>query len=281
MVRYFFLSLNVLNSLLALAVGAVVYFGVIPLENPVARVSLPTVKETATPPEEQRMPPHRFPVTDYTVISDKNLFHPERKIPPEKQPEKAVPKPDLFLYGTLITSDTSYAFVDDKKAPYSTPGRGKRQLTLKKGDHLSGYILSEIEANRIVLVKGEEKVVVLLDDTGKRRVDESPAGPATARTDAAGIPPFPPAASSSPQAMPSPTPKVPSPGPGIAPPASRSLHRSLIPSLPQAGPSSAQTESPSAGPGMGSTDSRPTTRRGRIEAVKELKTDMQTTTAPK
>ena len=31
MVRYFFLSLNVLNSLLALAVAAIVYFAVIPL----------------------------------------------------------------------------------------------------------------------------------------------------------------------------------------------------------------------------------------------------------
>ncbi len=68
------------------------------------------------------------------MISEQNLFHPERKIPPEKQQEKAVPKPDLFLYGTLITNDASYAFVEDKKAPYSTAGRGKRQTTLKKGD---------------------------------------------------------------------------------------------------------------------------------------------------
>ena len=41
MVRYFFLSMNVLNGLLALAVAAVVYFAVIPLLNPVARISLP------------------------------------------------------------------------------------------------------------------------------------------------------------------------------------------------------------------------------------------------
>ena len=141
MVRYFFLSLNVLNSLLALAVAAVAYFAVIPLLNPVARISLPAVKGTVTSSGEQTTPSQRVPVTDYAVISDKNLFRPERKMPLETQPGKAVPKPDVVLYGTLIGDDASYAFIEDKKAPYSTPGRGKRQVTLKKGDHLSGYTL--------------------------------------------------------------------------------------------------------------------------------------------
>ena len=60
MVRYFFLSLNVLNGLLAVAVAAVVYFAVIPLLNPVARISLPAVKETAAPSGEQKTPSQPF-----------------------------------------------------------------------------------------------------------------------------------------------------------------------------------------------------------------------------
>ncbi len=135
----------------------------------------------------------------------------------------------MALYGTLIADDASLAFIEDKKAPYSTPGRGKRQTTLKKGDHLSGYIVSEIAADRIVLIKGDEKVVVMLDDKGKKRADESPAAPATARTTAVGItsssscrlhPPRQsirlPVAPSSSQAMPSSAPAAVSPGAGIA-----------------------------------------------------------------
>ncbi len=265
MVRYIFLSLNILNGLLVLAVAAVAHFAVLPLLNPVARVSLPAVRETAASSEEQKAPSHRFPVTDYTVISSKNLFHPERKLPSEKQPEKATPKPDVFLYGTLITDDASYAFIEDKKSPYSTPGRGKRQVTLKKGDHLSGYTLSEIEANRIVLVKGEDKVVVILDESEKKRTGEVSTMPATARIATGGIAPSSPTAPSSPQAKPPSVPAAASPVPGIAPPASRPL--------PQA--------ASSPGPGIGGPDSRPTTRRGMIEAVKELKTQTHTTAAPK
>jgi hypothetical protein len=218
-------------------------------------------------------------VTDYAMISDKNLFHPERKIPLEKQPEKVAPKPDVFLYGTLIADDASYAFIEDKKAPYSTPGRGKRQITLKKGDHLGGYTLSEIEATRIVLVKGEERVVVMLDDREKRRTSETPAAPATTRTAAGGITPSLPSMPSSPQAGPSSVPAAASPRPGIAPPGSRLPSQSLVPSIPPAVPVPAQAASP-PGPGMGSSDSRPTTRRGMIEAVKELKTQTHTTAAP-
>jgi hypothetical protein len=264
MVRYFFLSLNILNGLLALAVAAVVYFAVIPLWNPIARISLPTVKGIATSPGEQATQSQRVPVTDYAVISDKNLFHPERKTPLEKEPEKAVPKPDVLLYGTLIADDVSYAFIENKKAPYSTSGRGKRQITLKKGDLLGEYTVSEIEANRIVLVKGEERIVVMLDDREKKRASDVPAAPAATRTATSGIGSSSPPIPSSPQAMPPPVPAVPLPGPGIAPPSSRPPSQAASPT----------------GPEMGGTDSRPRSRRGMIEAVKELKTQTQPTAAP-
>jgi hypothetical protein len=65
--------------------------------------------------------------------------------------------------------------VEDKKSPYSTPGRAKRQTALKKGGSIGGYVLREIEPNRIVLVKGEDKLVVMLDDKGKRMGDEKAA----------------------------------------------------------------------------------------------------------
>jgi hypothetical protein len=115
------------------------------------------------------------------LIGDQNLFHPDRIIPPEKKEEKAVPKPDLILYGTLITDQLSMAFIEDRKAPKTTPGRGKRQTILHKGDQVSGYILREVEAGRIILAKGEERLIVLLEDGEKRKtVTETQISPATA-----------------------------------------------------------------------------------------------------
>lgn len=265
MIRYFFLSLNVLNGLLAAAVAAVVYFAVLPVWSPVTRISLPPVKTTAESSGEATVPPQHSPVADYAVISDRNLFHPERKIPPEKQPEKATPKPEVFLYGTLITGEASYAFIEDKKAPHSTEGRGKRQLVLKKGASLGGYRLDTIEANRIVLVKGEEKVVVMLDDRGKKRSDESPAASAAARPFPGGTAP-PPVKPASPQAMPSSAPPVVSSGPPVASPGPRApgpVQRppsqpgvsSSTPAMPPSAP-----EASPARPGIGASGTWPPTK---------------------
>ena len=163
-------SINVLNCLLMLAVAVSAYVVIVPYRNLTIQPTLPVAKIAETAPTSS--PPESLPnpsQADYTMISEKNLFHPERKIPPDNVVAVAVviPKPpELVLYGTLISDNLSIAYVEDKKAPYSTPGRGKRQTQLKKGDNVSGYVLQDIEPNRIVLVKGEEKLVVPLVSTG-------------------------------------------------------------------------------------------------------------------
>jgi hypothetical protein len=247
--RYILKSLNVLNGLLAAAVAAVVFFVMIPFLDPAA-VSLPTAKEAAAGSGEKAAPIQKPAPADYAVISEQNLFHPERKIPPEKQQEKVLPKPDLFLYGTLITDNTSYAFVEDRKSPHSTAGRGKRQLTLKKGESLGGYVLTEIEANRIVLVKGEERLVVRLDDKEKRREGaELSAFPTVPRV-ASGAPSFPAPISLPPQTAPGTARAVTSPASGNA-----------APPQPRTAPSSAQAEPSSHGPGgIGGSGTWPPTR---------------------
>lgn len=203
--------MNVLNGLLTAAVATVAYFTVIPFLNLDIQMSLPGVKETVERSAEKPATPQNYSPVDYAVVSEQNLFHPERKIPPENPDEKVIPRPEVVLYGTLIMDNMSIAFIEDKKAPHSTPGRGKRQIALKKGDNLNGYILREIEANRIVLVKGEDKIVVRLNDGEKRK-----AGP-TSTISSGGSPPaiipsFPPAAPSIPQASASPVPGVVVPG---------------------------------------------------------------------
>ena len=215
--KYLCQSMNVLNGLLAAAVVTVASFTVLPFLNLDTQMSLPAAKETAERSGEKSVLPQNYSPADYAVISEQNLFHPERKIPPEKKDETAIPRPDVVLYGTLITDDMSMAFVEDKKAPYSTPGRGKRQVSLKKGDNLNGYILREVETNRIVLVKGEDKIVVMLNEGEKRKAGAAPALQATPTMPSSGAPPAmipssPPAAPSLPQTATSPSPRAVVPG---------------------------------------------------------------------
>jgi len=215
--KYLCQSMNVLNGLLAAAVVTVASFTVLPFLNLDTQMSLPAAKETAERSGEKSVLPQNYSPADYSVISEQNLFHPERKIPPEYKNEKAIPIPEVVLYGTLIMDDISIAFIEDKKTPYSTPGRGKRQIALKKGDNLNGYILREIEANRIVMVKGEDTIVVMLNDGGKRKAGAAPAPQATITLPSgvslpAIIPSSPPAAPSLPRASTSPVAGVVIPG---------------------------------------------------------------------
>ena len=178
-----------------LAVAASAYVVIVPYLNLTIQPTLPAAKIAETAPTSSQ--PESLPnpsQADYTMISEKNLFHPERKIPPDNVVAVAavIPKPpELVLYGTLISDNLNVAYVEDKKAPYSTPGRGKRQTQLKKGDNISGYVLQDIEPNRIVLVKGEEKLVVLLVSKDKKRAEETAKPVAT--TSSPGSPPSSPA----------------------------------------------------------------------------------------
>lgn len=101
---------------------------------------------------------------EYMIISEENLFHPERKIPVEKKVEPPPPKPDFVLYGVLVSDSISIAYLEDLKAPRNTPGRGKRIIPLRKGQTLSGFRLDEIEEDKIVMSRGEEQLIIPVID---------------------------------------------------------------------------------------------------------------------
>ena len=168
--RYLYTSVNILNLAILAAVIVIVVFAVIPLFRMGTKFTLPQVKpkpaaEVAAPAEKQPAP---SPV-DYAMIGENNLFHPERKIPPLKTDEQALPRPDLVLYGTIIADGTTIAYIEDKKSPKTTPGRGNRQTAVKKGDVLSGFVVREIAADKIVLLRGDETMVVQLSQEKKGR----------------------------------------------------------------------------------------------------------------
>ncbi len=120
--------------------------------------------------EDKRYSLNLLSISEYSIISDQNIFHPERIIQPEKkseQEQKQETRPEILLYGTIITDNFKLAYIEDIKSPVTTPGRGKRQIAVKEGDTFGGFTVKNIETDKILLVKGEEKMSVYMHD-GKR-----------------------------------------------------------------------------------------------------------------
>jgi hypothetical protein len=213
----FYKDVNLLNIILFVAVIVLVAFVVVPLFDARVRFTLPVGKARAVAQQEAPVAPNAPTPSpsDYAVIGENNLFHPERRTPKE---EKPLPKPELVLYGTIVGDGASVAYVEDKKSPKTTPGRGKRQMAVKKGDVLSGFVLKEIEADRIVLTRGEETMVIYLTNAGKQRGSETTLSPS--KTVAPPPPTFFPELTTTPEPTPSkpaPATVAPAPSPLTAP----------------------------------------------------------------
>jgi hypothetical protein len=188
---YLVKSINILNLLLTITLALAVYHIIVPFFESDIPVTLPAVQRTAEAPEKPppSQPKPSFP--DYLVISEKNLFHEERKIPSEQKEvtEKGVvPPPDFILYGTLIAGDQSVAYLEDMRAPYSTPGRERRQRQFKKGDNVSGYILKEIAPTRVILVNDEDTLTITLDARDRKRGGAPAVPPSYARPPGSELP---------------------------------------------------------------------------------------------
>ena len=189
---YVFKSVNLLNLLLLAAVASLVVYLVYPLLNVKVTYKPPALaQQTPASKEEKPLTGQSPPASDYMVVAEQNIFHPERKIPPEAKDEKALPKPEIFLYGTLLADNMRLAYIEDRKSPQNTPGRGKRQTVVKQGDVISGFVLKSVETDRIVLVRGEEQMIVYLSDAKKQREVVTAPTPTGQRGAAPGASPFP------------------------------------------------------------------------------------------
>jgi hypothetical protein len=208
-VKVFLININLLNILL-IGISIFLFFSLdYPLLNKKIKAGILENKE-ALLQNEGKNTAAGIAYPDFASVFENNLFHPGRKIPPENKDGKAaIPRPDLILYGTLITDDLRIAYIEDRKIAHSTSGRGKRQTQLKMGEGISGYILKEVEPNRIVLVKGEERIIVVLDDKEKKRATE-PSVPSAYKTTSSSMPSSPPAFTSA-----KPVPAAVSPSPSI------------------------------------------------------------------
>jgi len=163
-------NISVLNVLLAASIVFAFIYIFFPLLTVSTIISLPAEKkelEHISKIEAEIAYPSS---SDYILVADDNLFHPERKIPPEKKTEeKPLPKPEFVLYGTLISSDLQIAYIEDLKEPRITKGRGKRQIPLRKGDTMSGFVLKEIVPEKVMMIRGDEKIIVQIHDQNYKK----------------------------------------------------------------------------------------------------------------
>ena len=161
--------INVLNLLLMGVIYILTNYYLLPAFR--EKTNLPQTAAKMGPPQQIDLEVPRFslpplhPAEEYLIVSDQNLFHPERKIPAAIKNVQLAEKPEFMLYGTLITDTVGIAFMEDRKVVYSSPGRGKRQQTVMLGKSLSNYTLTEIYHDRVLMVRGEDRIEVKISDS--------------------------------------------------------------------------------------------------------------------
>ena len=144
-----------------------------PLELPPGKGAEKKAEKKPEAPAMVREPKDTTSIKSYILISEKNIFHPERKEFPILQVEgkKPVVRPQVVLYGVTITGDYQTATLANPGRPLK---KGEREsMTLKTGDQIGEYKLAKIALDRITLEAGEDSFEVLLYDprAPKKRVE--------------------------------------------------------------------------------------------------------------
>jgi hypothetical protein len=168
-------QVNAVNILLFAGVVCILVFLAYPRTYSGIQIPAPAVSPAEQAKGEPSAQPAAPSVQEYALIAEKNLFHPKRIIPPKKT-EETVPRPEFVLYGTLIIDNLKIAYLTDGRAPRSTPGRGGRQTALKLGESMSGYRLHDVMPDRVVMVRGDDRMEVrVISPGGKKNRGSEPA----------------------------------------------------------------------------------------------------------
>jgi hypothetical protein len=118
-------------------------------------------------------------VQSYNLISEKNIFSPERTEFPipaavTAESQKPIVRPQILLYGLAIGEGYQSATVVN---PGRALRKGEREtLNLKVGGKIGEYTLAKILPDRIIMEGGGDTFEVLLDDSRKpkRHVEPRP-----------------------------------------------------------------------------------------------------------
>jgi hypothetical protein len=112
-------------------------------------------------------------IQSYVLISEKNVFSPERKDFPIVTVNKSNPasRPQVVLYGVTIAGDFQAASVVNPGRPLR---KGEREtMTLRLGENIGQYKLAKVLPDRITMEANGDSFEVLLYDSRspKRRME--------------------------------------------------------------------------------------------------------------
>ena len=141
--------------------------------------SKPKGKEVAVSKQKAMTSPSSAPTAEkkavpspagFKLISEKNLFSPERKefpIPMTAEGKSAPVRPNVTLYGVTIGTEFGSAVI-------ANPGRklekGEREtMTVKVGDKVGDYTVAKILEDRITMGTNGDSFDVLLYDPARQR----------------------------------------------------------------------------------------------------------------
>ena len=119
---------------------------------------------TASDSEKYDLRRNHEELDGFSIVSEKNLFHPKRKLDAEEEskidptptPETqktAVEMPNLQLVGTMVLNDVNYAFIIDRQ---NKDSKGKA-LRYKTGDTIGEFSITEILNDQVVFKNGEQQ----------------------------------------------------------------------------------------------------------------------------
>ena len=116
-----------------------------------------------------------FAADSYAVISEKNLFRPDRtewvieKPADSKMVDKKVDPDKLELFGTIIVGDKRSALIHEKKPKKKGKAKGNEIYSL--GDYIGGYVVSAIDEKKVELDYYGDKLTLYLHE-GKESIKE-------------------------------------------------------------------------------------------------------------
>lgn len=112
-------------------------------------------KKTFSQKEKTEITETKKDINFYKIVTQKDLFRPSRTgLVGEDIKSGLSLSTKLKLFGVLIMDDDRIAILED-------PISNKRKKYRVK-DHIGNFIVAEIESNRVLLLRGEDKIVVNL-----------------------------------------------------------------------------------------------------------------------
>jgi len=171
------LSLNIV--LAAISLACLVYIVRAAILTPRAPSPRPRAAAPATPPRAGAV--SRPPSQGYSVVATRNLFSSTRT---EATSAAAVVGVSAFqkpsLYGVVLRDGAPLAYLEDPVT--------RRVAGYRLGDSIAGGTVQTIAADRVVIVRPDGKVDVLLHDPARPRATTAPPRPPATRPPAPGAP---------------------------------------------------------------------------------------------